>query len=78
MIDVKESYPVEVAEYVEMKGISDEPAFVWWILYTLKKRDQLISVVNNRVKKGSYKYGKKFQILYNTYIYVIIPIGIME
>ena len=27
--DVKESYPVEVAEYAEAVGISDEPAFSW-------------------------------------------------
>ena len=68
MIDVKESYPVEVAEYVEMKGISAEPAFVWWILYTLKKRDQLISVLNNRVKKGSYKYVFEVFEAYNFFL----------
>ena len=27
MIDVKESYPVELAEYVTLVRISDEPAF---------------------------------------------------
>ena len=57
MIDVKESYPVELAEYARMKGIADEPAFAWWIPYTLKKRDQIISAVNRRVKKKTHKYG---------------------
>ena len=28
--DMKESYPIEVAEYAEAMGISDEPAFSWW------------------------------------------------
>ena len=28
--DMKESYPVEVAEYAQAMGISDEPAFSWW------------------------------------------------
>ena len=28
--NIKESYPVEVAEYAEAMGISDELAFSWW------------------------------------------------
>ena len=39
MMDVKESYPVELAENAMVKGIDDKPAFAWWIPYTLKKRD---------------------------------------
>ena len=33
--DMKESYSVEVAEYTEGKGISDEPAFSWWTTHVL-------------------------------------------
>ena len=29
LTDMKESYPIEVAEYAEAMGISDEPAFSW-------------------------------------------------
>ena len=29
--DVKESYPVEIAEYSHQNKISDEPAFAWWV-----------------------------------------------
>ena len=43
-------------EYARMKGIADEPAFSWWIPYTIKKRDQIISAVNCRVKKKTHKY----------------------
>ena len=57
MMDVKESYPVEMAEYATVKQISEEPAFAWWIPYTLKKRDQIISAVNCQVKKKTHKYG---------------------
>ena len=35
--DMKESYPVEVAEYAEAVGISDEPALSWWITHVLKR-----------------------------------------
>ena len=36
--DMKESYPVEVAEYTEAMGISGEPAFSCWTAHVLKKR----------------------------------------
>ena len=28
--DMKESHPVETAEFAKARGISDEPAFAWW------------------------------------------------
>ena len=31
LADVKESNPVQTAEYAKALGISDEPAFVWWV-----------------------------------------------
>ena len=37
--DMKESYPIETAEFAKARGIVDEPAFVWWVPYTLRKRD---------------------------------------
>ena len=37
---MKESYPVEVIEYVKAKELVDEPAFIWWVPYTLKKRER--------------------------------------
>jgi hypothetical protein len=44
--DVKESFPVEVAEYAQINGLHDEPAFAWWCHHVLKKRDALISAMN--------------------------------
>ena len=35
---MKESYPVEVAEYARARGIDKEPAFEWWVSHTMKKR----------------------------------------
>ena len=37
MKDVKEANPVELAEYALASGIDEEPAFKWWVPYTLKK-----------------------------------------
>jgi len=54
---LKESNPIEVAEYVTAMGLSDEPAFSWWVPYTLKKRDRIIAAVNTRVRKRNSKYG---------------------
>ena len=29
--DIKEAYPVQVAEYTVASRIADEPAFAWWV-----------------------------------------------
>ena len=54
---LKESNPVRVAEYAIARDIEDEPAFAWWVPYTLRKRDTIIAVVNTCVKRKSHKYG---------------------
>ena len=55
--DMKHSNPLEVAEYAVSKGIHTEPAFSWWVPYTLRKRDVIISSVRSRIKKMNHKYG---------------------
>lgn len=57
MKSVKECNPVEVAEFAVARGIDREPAFAWWVPYTLRKRDRIIALVNARVTKTSHKYG---------------------
>ncbi len=54
---MKEYNPVEVAEFACARKIDKEPAFAWWVPYTLRKRDRIISAVNSRVKKTTHKYG---------------------
>jgi hypothetical protein len=54
---LKESNPVDVAEYAISVGIDEEPAFAWWLPYTLRKRDRIISSVNSRIAKVTHKYG---------------------
>jgi len=55
--DVKESYPVEVAEYAVASQIDDEPAFRWWIPYVLEHRERVIKAVKSRYQRTTHKYG---------------------
>jgi hypothetical protein len=55
--DLKESNPVEVAEYAAANKIVSEPAFSWWVPFTLKKRDRIIAAVNSRFAKKTHKFG---------------------
>jgi hypothetical protein len=55
--ELKESHPVQVAEYVTAKGIAQEPAFRWWVPYTLKKMKAIVSAVKSRLKHTTHKYG---------------------
>jgi hypothetical protein len=54
---LKESNPVQVAEYVTARNIANKPAFAWWVPYVLRKRDVIVSAVITRVWKTSHKYG---------------------
>jgi len=54
---LKESNPIEIAEYATAVGIQDEPAFAWWVPFTLRKRDRIISAVNSRVRRKNKKFG---------------------
>ena len=41
--DLKESHPVQTAEFAVAQGINHEPAFNWWIKHVLKKRDGIVA-----------------------------------
>ena len=55
--DLKESYPVQVAEYAKANKIDDEPAFAWWIGDVLRKRNTILSKVKSRYWKTTHKFG---------------------
>ena len=57
--EMKESYPVEVAEYAEAVGISDEPLFSWWTGHLLKKRQRIVAAVNKRYHKLAQNLGSR-------------------
>jgi hypothetical protein len=49
--DLKESYPVEVAEYAIANKISAEPAFAWW-------KNKVIKHWNQSYPKSKVDIGK--------------------
>eukprot|EP01082_Thalassiosira_pseudonana_P000070 g27.t1 g27 contig1:60384-63019(+) len=58
--DLKESHPVQVAEYAVAQGIAHEPAFNWWVTHVLRKRDRIVAAVkkrNVRYLKKTHKFG---------------------
>ena len=57
LTDLKESNPIEAAEYVVAHGIDSEAAFAWWVPYTLKRRNRIIAAVNKRYHKRTHKFG---------------------
>ena len=54
---MKEAYPVLVSKHATTQKIIDEPAFAWWCLYVLRKRDRIIAGVKAQVLKKHFKHG---------------------
>ena len=54
---VKEEIPVELAEYAVANQIADEPPFDWWMSYTLKERNIIISYFKTKYWSTTHKYG---------------------
>ena len=57
LADMKESHPVEVAEYARARGIDKEPSFKWWAPDTLKKRHIILAALKKRIWNTTHKYG---------------------
>ncbi len=57
LADMKESHPVETAEYAVANMIDQRPAFAWWVPYTLRKRDRIIKSVSARMANTTQKFG---------------------
>ena len=55
--DLKESYPVQLAEYAVQARISEEPAFAWWCPYVIRKRNRIISKIKSKYWQRTHKYG---------------------
>ena len=54
---LKESNPVDVAEYVLAQNINNETVFAWWVPYNLRKRYVTLLSINSWAKKRTHKYG---------------------
>ena len=57
--DLKDSYPIELAQYSINNKIDDEPAFAWWVPYVKKKKEIIISKIKSKYWQRTHKYGIK-------------------
>ena len=57
--DLKESYPVQLAEYVVQSRLAEEPAFAWWVPYTQRKRNRIIAKIKSKYWVRKHKFGIK-------------------
>ncbi len=55
--DLKESNPIEVAEYAVANKIAEEPAFAWWVRDVLRKRNRIIMKAKTRYWAKTHKFG---------------------
>ena len=55
--DLKDSNPIEVAEYAVANKISEEPAFAWWVHTCLRKRHRMINKVKKKYWRTAHKFG---------------------
>ena len=57
--DLKDTNPVELAEYAVANKIAEEPAFKWWVDFCLRKRNRMINKVKAKYWRTTHKYGIK-------------------
>ena len=59
---LKESHPIETANYAVAQGIDGDPDFNWWVPHVIKKRAHIIYLVKKRIVrylKKTHKFGVK-------------------
>jgi len=57
LAEVKEAYPLQLAEYAVANGIANEPAFKWWAYKALKRKQRLINKVKSKYWRTTHKFG---------------------
>ena len=56
MKDLKDSYPVILADYAILNDIDDEAAFAWWITFIVKKRKAIVKKIKSTYWQRTHKY----------------------
>ena len=57
MKEMKQSHPLETAEFAVARRVNKLPVFAWWVKHTLKKRNAIIASIRMRIAKTTHKYG---------------------
>ena len=55
--DLKNSYPVETADYAVANRIDQEPEFSWWIPHVIKKRKAVLNNAGSKYWQHIHKKG---------------------
>jgi hypothetical protein len=55
--NLKDAYPIQVAEYAAQTAIIEEPAFAWWAPYTIKKKSRIVKAQKSRYARTTHKFG---------------------
>jgi hypothetical protein len=55
--DLKELNPFQVPIYAVAHKLTNEPAFTWWVPFTLKKCERFIKAVATRYVRTDQKFG---------------------
>ena len=56
--DLKESFPVETAQYAVSSKISDQPAFRWWVHHVLRRKNRILKATKrNKYWDRTHKFG---------------------
>jgi hypothetical protein len=57
---MKESYPVQLADYSVQARLSEEPVFAWWVPHTLLRNCyRIIAKIKSKYKTRTHKFGIK-------------------
>ena len=54
---MKNSNPIELAEYAIANELDNELAFSWWVKHALRRRDHFISKVTSKYWSTTHKFG---------------------
>jgi hypothetical protein len=54
---VKESNPIDLAEYTIQNHIDDKPAFKWWVSLVIRKCNCMVNKVKKKYWRTTHKFG---------------------
>ena len=57
--DMKNSYPIELAEYATQRRVAGEAAFAWWVPHAMRKRNRIIGKIKSKYWVRTHKFGVK-------------------
>ena len=59
MVEVKDSNPIELAEYAVLTGYDKEDTFAWRVPHALRTRRRMISKVKSKYWRTTHKFGMR-------------------